>query len=127
MVGDYSDKGGASRFFYQAKVSESERNMGLDGFEDKDGHTSTNMYMDREDGSSRKPSAKKNFHPTIKPVNLMTYLCRLITPPGGIVLDPFMGSGTTGSMSLKNNRKFIGIELDKDYFNIAAERIIYGY
>jgi site-specific DNA-methyltransferase (adenine-specific) len=98
MVGDYSDKGGASRFFYQAKVGKKERNMGLD------------------------ESIKSN-HPTMKPVALMAYLCRLVTPPNGICLDPFMGSGSTGIAARLEGFRFIGMEMDEEYFKIASTRI----
>jgi len=64
-----------------------------------------------------------NIHPTVKPVELMGYLCRLVTPPGGVVLDPFMGSGTTGVAAINSNFRFIGIELDPSYFDIARHRI----
>lgn len=94
--------GGASRFFYQAKVSKAERNMGLDEFEEK---------------------TTKNNHPTVKPINLMAYLCRLITPANGIVLDPFMGSGSTGIAARLEGFDFIGMEMDSEYFNIANSRI----
>jgi site-specific DNA-methyltransferase (adenine-specific) len=94
----YTDKGGASRFFYQAKVSKAERNMGL------------------EEGN-------KSTHPTVKPINLMTYLCRLITPPNGIVLDTFMGSGSTGIAAQLEGFRFVGMEMDEDYFKIAEARI----
>jgi site-specific DNA-methyltransferase (adenine-specific) len=93
-----SDKGGASRFFYQAKVSKAERNAGL-------------------------PEGIKSNHPTVKPVSLMAYLCRLVTPPNGIVLDPFMGSGSTGIAARLEGFKFLGMELDEDYFKIAKARI----
>jgi site-specific DNA-methyltransferase (adenine-specific) len=90
------NKGGASRFFYCAKISTSERNLGCE----------------------------RNNHPTVKPLEVMKWLCRLTrTPSGGLVLDPFMGSGTTGLACLDENRDFIGIELNKDYFNIAKSRI----
>ena len=72
-------------------------------------------------------SEGKTVHPTQKPVALMEYLIKTYTNEGETVLDFTMGSGTTGVAALRNGRKFIGIELDKDYFNIAAERIIYGY
>ena len=72
-------------------------------------------------GKRYKP--KKNNHPTLKPINLMTYLCRLVTPQGGIVLDPFMGSGSTCVGCKNTNRKYIGIELDTNYFNTAVERL----
>lgn len=91
----YNDSGGASRFFYSAKVSKKERNMGIEN----------------------------NNHPTIKPVSLMAYLCRLITPKGGVVLDPFMGSGSTGISALLEDFNFIGMEMDEEYFKIAESRI----
>jgi site-specific DNA-methyltransferase (adenine-specific) len=133
-----SDKGGASRFFYQAKVSKSERNMGLDEFEKtttggkghgldrRCSHCNTSM-LKPEDCKCEEPDwitpAKKNSHPTVKPVSLMAYLCRLVTPPNGIVLDPFMGSGSTGIAARLEGFKFCGMEMDKDYFKIAEARI----
>ena len=89
------DEGSAARFFYCPKVSKSERNRGLD----------------------------KNNHPTVKPIELMKYLCRLITPKGGTVLDPFMGSGSTGMAAKDEGFDFIGIEKEKEYFEIAEQRI----
>lgn len=92
-----ASEGSAARFFYCAKASRSERNAGLDG---------------------------TNHHPTIKPIELMRYLVRLTkTPTGGVVLDPFMGSGTTGMACVKEGRNFIGIELDEEYLEIAKKRI----
>ena len=139
---DYNDKGdthtnpdcpcyimdeqssGASRFFYRAKVSKKERNLGLDGFEEKE-LKNINQLDDRlrSDGTLRETPIHKNNHPTVKPINLLTYLCRLITPERGIILDPFMGSGSTGVAALLEGFDFIGIELEKDYFNIAKRRI----
>ena len=114
------------RFFYQAKVSKAERNMGLDGFVEKkkDFETTTRTNKETADkfGCERKGTAK-NHHPTVKPVALMTYLCRLITPPNGIVLDPFMGSGSTGISALLEGFRFCGMEMDNDYFKIAEARI----
>ena len=120
----YGDSGGASRFFYQAKVSKAERNMGLDGFEGKKLHN-INQLDDRlrQDGTLRETPIHKNNHPTVKPINLMTYLCRLITPEGGIVLDPFMGSGSTGIAAQLEGFRFVGMEMDEDYFKIAEARI----
>ena len=134
----YSDKGGASRFFYQAKVSKAERNMGLDDFEEtttggkghgldrKCSHCNTSM-LKPEDCKCEEPDwitpPKKNSHPTVKPVSLMSYLCRLITPPNGIVLDPFMGSGSTGIAAQLEGFRFCGMEMDADYFKIAEARI----
>lgn len=107
---NFGDKGGASRFFYVAKVSSKERNLGLgEGF---------------EDGSfAREIKKVKNNHPTVKPINLLIYLVRLVTPKGGIVLDPYMGSGSTGIATLLEGFDFIGMELDEDYFKIASARI----
>ena len=123
-VGDYSDKGGASRFFYQAKVSKAERNMGLDGFEQKE-LASAQTFANRINANSEEKHipTTKNTHPTVKPVSLMAYLCRLVTPPNGIVLDPFMGSGSTGISAQLEGFRFCGMELDKDYFKIAESRI----
>jgi site-specific DNA-methyltransferase (adenine-specific) len=71
-----------------------------------------------------KPCSKlRNHHPTVKPITLMRYLVRLITPPAGATLDPFMGSGTTGIAALQEGARFIGIELLKDYFDIAEARL----
>jgi site-specific DNA-methyltransferase (adenine-specific) len=115
----------ASRFFYQAKVSKAERNMGLDDFEDVRIKTNISGLDDkpRIDGTIRETPVRKNTHPTVKPINLMTYLCRLITPEGGIVLDPFMGSGSTGISARLEGFRFLGMEMDEDYFEIAKTRI----
>ena len=75
-----------------------------------------------EENGENAPTMKNN-HPTLKPINLMNYLCRLITPPGGIVLDPFMGSGSTGISACLEGFRFVGMELDEDYFKIAEARI----
>src|SRR5690606_21450637 len=74
-----------------------------------------------ETGSEPRP--KRNIHPTVKPTALMRYLCRLVTPPGGLVLDPFMGSGSTGKAAMLEGFRFIGCELDPDYAAIARARI----
>ena len=128
----YKDKtkSGASRFFYCAKVSKSERNMGLDGFEDKlqAGAEFRPNHMEKalngEDGNPYgRYTPTKNIHPTVKPINLMTYLCRLVTPKGGVVLDPFMGSGSTGISARLEGFDFIGMEMDEEYFKISESRI----
>ena len=92
--------------------------------EDKKLH-SINQLDDRlrPDGTLRETPIHKNTHPTLKPINLMTYLCRLVTPEGGIVLDPFMGSGSTGIAALLEGFRFVGMEMDEDYFKIAEARI----
>ena len=125
----YGDSGGASRFFYVAKVSKAERNMGLDGFEEKENPNAT-FGTQTDEGLlfiGRNPENRsrtmKNNHPTVKPINLMSYLCKLITPPNGIVLDPFMGSGSTGVAALLNDFRFVGMEMDADYLKLAEARI----
>lgn len=119
--------GQPARFFYTAKSSKSERNKGLEGFEEKDkkrfgsgGRTKVNGKW-IETHSERKPF--KNNHPTVKPISLMRYLCKLVTPPKGIVLDPFLGSGTTAIAAKLEGFKCIGIEKEKDYIKIAKARI----
>ena len=113
--------GGASRFFYCAKASKKERNMGYEDLEEK-------KYEGRWNNAGKwkqmEKSVSKNSHPTTKPLKLMEYLCTLTkTPTGGVVLDPFMGSGTTGIACKNTGRDFIGLELDKEYFKIAKTRI----
>lgn len=119
---EHDDVGGASRFFYVAKASKSERNFGLDGFVEKNvSHDGRNKFI--ENPYQRHENIQSNHHPTVKPVKLMEYLVRLVTPKGGIVLDPFMGSGTTGIACRNLGFGFIGIEKEKEYFDIAKARI----
>lgn len=120
----------AARFFYCAKASKKDRDEGLDGFEIKQaiggGGGIGNYLLDIDSASGKFGSEKapsKNHHPTVKPTDLMRYLCRLITPPKGIVLDPFMGSGSTGKGAVLEGFKFIGIEREKEYVEIAKARI----
>ena len=128
---EYADSGSASRFFYCAKASKKDRNEGLEDFEEVNKNT-LNSYGDQSgiaqsDGANRvgdKGSSKSaNFHPTVKPTALMQYLVRLVTPVGGTVLDPFMGSGSTGKACVLEGFDFIGIELDPEYCKIAEARI----
>jgi site-specific DNA-methyltransferase (adenine-specific) len=72
-----------------------------------------------------KTQPKQNFHPTVKPTELMKYLIRLVTPKDGIVLDPFMGSGSTGKAAMQEGMWFVGIEREREYFEIAKQRIEY--
>jgi len=126
IINGHSDSGGASRFFYCAKASKSERNKGLEGFEEKRssaygyeiglGEKGEGMFKDRN-------PIKQNFHPTVKPVKLMQYLARMVTPPNGIVLDPFCGSGTTGIACKLEGFHFVGMEQDPEYAKIAEARI----
>jgi DNA modification methylase len=118
-----ADSGGASRFFYCAKISTSERNAGLEEFPDRQGGIKNSSGRGYSERDPHKPITVKNHHPTVKPQKLMRYLCRLITPPGGTVLDPFMGSGSTGMAARSEGFEFIGIERDPEYFKIAQARI----
>jgi len=127
-----SEEGSASRYFYSAKVSASERNQGLDHLETKQtkggGGISTveKAWIGTNSASGKYGSIKapqKNTHPTVKPIDLMKYLCRLVTPKGGTVLDPFMGSGSTGIAAKSLEFDFIGIEREKEYYDIASARV----
>ena len=115
------DDGSAARFFYCAKANKRDRNDGLDGFEVKrpDTRTKTGMGTFDEKGVA----AQSNHHPTVKPIALMQYLVRLITPPTGIVLDPFMGSGSTGKACMYEGFGFIGIDQSEEYVKISQARI----
>ena len=117
-------------FFYGAKVAKKDRNEGLDTFEEKqkvfNGKNNSSTIGGYEDGSvedkfTTQPA--KNNHPTVKPTNLMRYLVKLVTPVGGTVLDPFMGSGSTGKACMIEGFNFIGIEREQEYMDIAEARI----
>ena len=95
---------------------------GNQGFDDE-GSASRYFYCPKTSKSERHNSAIKNTHPTVKPVELMKYLCRLVTPKGGTVLDPFMGSGSTGMAAKDEGFDFIGIEKEREYYEIAEARI----
>lgn len=119
----------AARFFYCAKVTKKERDEGLERFTSI---SATDMTGGRKEGSvgindpragAGRTNGAKNNHPTVKPIALMKYLCKLITPPGGTVLDPWMGSGSTGRAAVEEEFSFIGIDLDPDYVTIASARI----
>ncbi len=119
---DEQSEGGASRFFYVAKASKKDRNDGLEGMPIRQttgggGLTSCGDKF----GSIKAPA--ENFHPTVKSTKLMEYLIKLITPPKGVVLDPFMGSGSTGVAAKRLGFEFIGIEKNHEYFEIAEKRI----
>jgi site-specific DNA-methyltransferase (adenine-specific) len=124
-----SDKPNQSvaRFFYCAKASKKDRNEGLDDFEEK-----SNKFGNQKNGEDLGNGSvndkfttqpQKNNHPTVKPTDLMRYLCRLITPPNGTVLDPFTGSGSTGKAAVLEGFSFIGIEQSEEYVAIAKARI----
>jgi len=122
-----ANEGSAARFFYCAKASRSERNAGLEGMPTKQTVGGGGMNNTPDDvcgkyGSIKAPA--QNHHPTVKPIALMRYLVRLTkTPTGGVVLDPFMGSGTTGIACKLEGRDFIGIEREPEYIEIAERRI----
>lgn len=137
----HGDTGGASRFFYMAKASRSERNKGLEnlGLKKEFGHSRFDKckncggYLlqgpDRDSGCTCDNPERENltvhgnFHPTVKPVSLMTELVKLITPPGGVCLDPFCGSGTTGVGCKINNFNAVLIDMDADYTKITQHRV----
>ena len=125
QVGLHYVESGASRFFYCSKASKAERNAGCDHLEYKKGvDIMSTAECQKEKG--RNPDnykGNKNSHPTVKPINLMRYLVRLVTPPGGVVLDPFIGSGTTPIAAYLEKFDYIGFELDPEYFKIAKARI----
>ena len=115
----YGDAGSAARFFYCAKASKAERNMGLDDFETK----KAGGMSGRNDGSMGSITYNKNHHPTVKPIKLMEYLVRLVTPKEGIVLEPFAGSGTTLIACKQQGFNYIGIEREQEYCDIAEARL----
>ena len=122
----YADFGSAARFFYCAKASKRDRNEGLEELPNRIKLTqmrSANGTGDKNFEGGFTDTIQKNHHPTVKPTDLMRYLCRLVTPPAGIVLDPFMGSGSTGKAATLEGFDFIGIEQDADYVAIAEARI----
>jgi site-specific DNA-methyltransferase (adenine-specific) len=136
------DGGSAARFFYCAKASKADRDEGCDGIAERDradqsawvrkcnvcGDTfcdpkTSKPHCGHDDFSFVSPSPRRNHHPTVKPTDLMRYLCRLVTPPGGVVLDPFTGSGSTGKAATLEGFRFIGIEREAEYVEIAKARI----
>ena len=120
--------GGASRYFYVAKPSKKEKDLGMSGeekqiYNDKNGKFGYGNVNGDNFGDRIQNVKRKNTHPTVKPIKLMEYLITLVTPKGGITLDPFMGSGSTGIAALQNGFQFIGIEREQEYMDIAEQRI----
>jgi site-specific DNA-methyltransferase (adenine-specific) len=120
--------GASARFFYCAKASKADRDEGCDKLQER----SAGECVDRVEGSAGmespragagRTSGSRNHHPTVKPTDLMRYLCRLVTPPSGTVLDPFMGSGSTGKAAMLEGFAFVGIEREAEYIDIAKARI----
>lgn len=138
-VPGYADTGGASRFFpvfaydaadfapflYCGKASRRERNEGCEGLPEYEGGTMDGGHVVSEGRTAAKTGRRPttNHHSTVKPVKLMEWLCRLVCPPGGVILDPFLGSGTTGVAAVRLGFSFVGIEREEDYMLIAQARI----
>lgn len=120
------DTGSAARFFYCAKASKADRDEGLDAFDPQafvqfqTGNGESGQASSLSDG---RETQYRNIHPTVKPTSLMRYLVRLVTPPGGVVLDPFTGSGSTGKAAVLEGLSFVGCELTAEYMPIARARI----
>ena len=132
-VGEGMEQEKAMRYFYCAKASTKDRDEGLENFEEvqiSDGRIRSNKRTASAFGAN--PTVKRNIHPTVKPVELMQYLVRLVAPKGATILDCFMGSGSTGKAVMFENRernanyKFIGIEMTEQYLPIAKSRIDYA-
>lgn len=111
-----------SRFFYTAKASPGERSAGLNCKPQK---INDGRKKEVDNAFQRGKTEKRNIHPTVKPIEIMRYLCRLITPPNGLILEPFLGSGTTAIAAEKEGFNIIGIEREKEYYDIAQARIKY--
>lgn len=129
----HGDQGSAARFFYCAKVTKAERDIGMERFIP---FTASDMTGGRKEGSvgindpragAGRTAGAKNPHPTVKPISLMSYVCRLVTPPGGTILDMFMGSGSTGCAAVGQGFGFVGIEMNPDDCVTSSARIGYVY
>ena len=117
-IRDFGDTGGASRYFHDGELEARSGEWGPD-FDGADRF----IYCPKPTKAERHCGGRTNIHPTVKPVDVMRYLCRLVTPKGGTVLDPFMGSGTTGVAAILEGFNFIGIELDEAFHDLAEYRI----
>ena len=123
----YGDSGSAARFFYCAKASKSERNAGLEGLPER-----RESDIEKDDGvggdnpRNRTNAPRQNFHPTVKPIALMRYLVKLVTPPGGTVLDPFLGSGSTAVAAIIEGFEWVGCEMTEDYWPIIEARVAWA-
>ena len=137
--GGYDDTGSASRFFpvfayeaddfvpfrYVSKASRREREAGLEGMEARRGGAEQFDSRWKDGAGDLRQPVVKNSHPTVKPLALMAWLVRLVCPPGGVVLDPFTGSGSTGCAALREGFSFIGVEREVEYIEIARRRLEY--
>lgn len=123
----HGDSGSAARFFYCAKASRRDRNEGCEHMERKPLHWSSGEKNPGSFQSAGTDKTSENNHPTVKPTDLMAYLCKLVTPPGGVVLDPFMGSGSTGKACVRDGFQFTGFERDEAYLAISVARITHEH
>jgi len=113
----------SARFFYCAKASKRDRDEGCEGMEEKEAGIKNDSGRGFSESDPMAKIMRRNHHPTVKPTDLMRYLCRLITPPNGTILDPFTGSGSTGKAAMLEGFQFIGIEREAEYVEIAKARI----
>jgi len=113
----------AARFFYCAKADRTDRDEGCEDLNERPLHWSSGVQNPGSFQSDNTRKDARNNHPTVKPTPLMRWLCRLVTPPGGTVLDPFMGSGSTGKAAVLEGFRFVGIEAAPEYLQIAQARI----
>ncbi len=127
--GRAGNTGGASRFFYVPKPSRAERDLGLEDLPPRSGGARTHRKDDGQGLNSPRAGAGRtgggrNYHPTVKPIALMQYLVRLLVPPGGKCIDPFLGSGTTGAACVLEHVEFDGVDKEADYaLELAPRRI----
>lgn len=125
------DEADVKRLVYCAKASKEDRDEGLQEQTDRilarscqaQAEAARGNVVDQAGGAFNAARIRKNNHPTVKPTELMRYLCRLVTPPGGVILDPFMGSGSTGKAAILEGFRFIGVERDEEFCKIAVARI----
>lgn len=117
------DTGSAARFFWCPKASRKDRNEGLEGMPKRAVNWSSGDQSPGTFQSEGTEREMENYHPTVKPTELMRWLCRLVAPAGATILDPFMGSGSTGKAAVLEGMNFIGVELDSEYVEIARRRI----
>ena len=120
------DSGSAARFFYCAKANKSERNAGLENLSEQEAGIKNESGRGFSETDPHRKIMRKNFHPTVKPIALMRYLVRLVTPPNGTVLDPFAGSGTTLVAATMEKFDCIGIEMTDEYLPIIEARVAYA-
>lgn len=123
----HADSGSAARFFYCGKASQSDRDEGMEHFAPEafiQYQTGNGESGEASSWSADRNTEYRNTHPTVKPEGIMRWLVKLVTPAGGLVLDPFTGSGSTGKAAILERRRFVGIELTPEYVPIAQSRII---